>query len=206
MGFHAYSLEIVVSTDSLGSLLSGVSSSIAFVWLVLGFFLQRSSFEMELRLLNAQTASLRLQQEELKGINSTNLQNSFFNLITHTQTAMVSDARSILMIYFDDKNRQSMKHLDDKYTSGSHISYLAFMNTDEKFQEWLASDISLKSVIVPDLMKTFCQRWQAVSDFAGNNPEVLARYALLVEASEYAQLARAFQRSLLDITPSRAFE
>ena len=56
--------------NELGDFLGGVSSPLAFLWLVLGFFQQGREIRLSSKALHLQAREMRAEREELRGRNS----------------------------------------------------------------------------------------------------------------------------------------
>lgn len=57
-GFH------LLPADQLGSFLEGAFAPLAFLWLVIGYFLQKRELELNTRALRAQSAEIQRQSEQ----------------------------------------------------------------------------------------------------------------------------------------------
>ena len=195
-----YKNEEEISPESLGALMSGASSSIAIIWILFGFYIQFKSLMIQSEEKAVLIKTVDLQSKELRAALEANSQNAFHSLLSAAEKALELDARSIVRTCLKQDDKISIfMGLESEESALGGDKFVRYLATDPNIHEWLNSEKIKTAVALPDMLRSYIRKWEAIEEEAKKIPSHAKIYMQILDSSNYAKNARFFQGVILNL-------
>jgi hypothetical protein len=143
----------IETASQIGGYISGIAASLAFVWLIAGFFQQSNELRLQREELSMQRKALVLQKEELKKISKFNalqqislMLDSFNSSLTAKQIPNINTVENLSMAFMNGMQSEWKTILDSTNSQevfDSHVKWLQIESICRQFISTFYSAVRL---------------------------------------------------------------